>query len=250
MKVTRRHIGWHGSKALTALLVACCAAVLAFSLAGCGGNNGGGAVAKKEPAANEHPRMLETCGPNDFGDPSGSNDMWYVDGDKSKGGLFFENFYYPQAVFVDADGTITEPGSSKVEDKHLRPESTDVRDYDIVFNDAMTCYDYVTETWYLRGDGDVAKYEKLVADTSWADKDDPDNNYFTLNADGTVDAGPKCSNFEKWKVTAVDRITIFFKSYDYENADGGHFIYDFYYDGDKVVKLDWGDGVVGCYLRK
>ena len=138
MKVTRRHIGWHGSKALTALLVACCAAVLAFSLAGCGGNDGGGAVAKKEPAANEHPRMLETCGPNDFGDPSGSNDMWYVDGDKSKGGLFFENFYYPQAVFVDADGTITEPGSSKVEDKHLRPESTDVRDYDIVFNDAMT----------------------------------------------------------------------------------------------------------------
>lgn len=172
MKVTRRHIGWHGSKALTALLVACCAAVLAFSLAGCGGNDGGGAVAKKEPAANEHPRMLETCGPNDFGDPSGSNDMWYVDGDKSKGGLFFENFYYPQAMFVDADGTITEPGSSKVEDKHLRPESTDVRDYDIVFNDAMTCYDYVTETWYLRGDGDVAKYEKLVADTSWADKDD------------------------------------------------------------------------------
>lgn len=83
-----------------------------------------------------------------------------------------------------------------------------------------------------------------------ADKDDPDNNYFTLNADGTVDAGPKCSNFEKWKVTAVDRITIFFKSYDYDNADGGHFIYDFYYDGDKVVKLDWGDGIVGCYLRK
>ena len=71
-----------------------------------------------------------------------------------------------------------------------------------------------------------------------------------MNADGTVDAGPKCSNFEKWKVTAVDRITIFFKSYDYENADGGHFIYDFYYDGDKVVKLDWGDGIVGCYLRK
>ena len=77
-----------------------------------------------------------------------------------------------------------------------------------------------------------------------------DNNYFTLNADGTVDAGPKCSNFEKWEVTAVDRITIFFKSYDYENAEGGHFIYDFYYDGDKVVKLDWGDGIVGCYLRK
>ena len=73
---------------------------------------------------------------------------------------------------------------------------------------------------------------------------------FTLNADGTVDAGPKCSNFEKWKVTAVDRITIYFKSYDYENAEGGHFIYDFYYDGDKVVKLDWGDGIVGCYLRK
>lgn len=108
----------------------------------------------------------------------------------------------------------------------------------------------MTETWYLRGDGDVAKYEKLVADTSWADKDDPDNNYFTLNADGTVDAGPKCSNFEKWEVTAVDRFTIFFKSYDYENAEGGHFIYDFYYDGDKVVKLDWGDGIVGCYLRK
>ena len=41
-------------------------------------------------------------------------------------------------------------------------------------------------------------------------------------ADGTVDAGPKCSNFEKWEVTAVDRITIFFKSYDYENAEGGH----------------------------
>ena len=51
-------------------------------------------------------------------------------------------------------------------------------------------------------------------------------------------------------MTAVDRITIFFKSYDYETADGGDFIYNFYYDGDKVVKLDWGDGIVGCYLRK
>ena len=51
-------------------------------------------------------------------------------------------------------------------------------------------------------------------------------------------------------MTAIDRITIYFKSYDYDNAEGGHFIYDFYYDGDKVVKLDWGDGIVGCYLRK
>ena len=33
-------------------------------------------------------------------------------------------------------------------------------------------------------------------------------------------------------------------------ADGRRPIGDFYYDGDKVVKLDWGDGIVGCYLRK
>lgn len=242
-------------KPLLVLAIVALTTVLAFGLTACGGGKSGGASAgssasassasaptkKLEPAANTNPIYLEAGSSTDHGKPSGESDMWYVDGDKSKGGLYFENFLPLAPVFVDADGKqLNEYGyPSAVEDNHLIPAEEGEGNFDLIFNDPMTCYDLVSGTWYIRGD--YNKELAKIVDTHWTNEDNPEDS-FTLKANGTIVWDNKEeSTLKTWDVTAIDRVTLLF-----EDEESG-FAYDcFYDDNGRMVRLE---GFTGIYNR-
>ena len=86
----------------------------------------------------------------------GSYDIWYLDGDKSAAGVRFapeQNDAGLSFVRVDASGQDGDGEFNLVitDEKHLRTPLDTAPKIDIVFVDDMTCYDYVTGSWYIRG---------------------------------------------------------------------------------------------------
>ena len=92
----------------------------------------------------------------DPGQVTGSSDIWRLNGDVSAEGIRFEtsgneaglSFYRVNASGEDGDG---EFNLVITDEKHLRTPQGTAPKIDIVFTDAMNCYDYVTGNWYKRG---------------------------------------------------------------------------------------------------
>ena len=86
----------------------------------------------------------------------GSSDQqyWYNNGDKT----------LTQFIFFDGDymtlvnGDQRESFSVKIVNRHMVDWDTEGQQFDFVFTDVFTCYDYVSGLWYMRSDYDtVAK---------------------------------------------------------------------------------------------
>lgn len=213
------------------------ALALALSLGACSGSGGSGgssdssASTPRTAVANTDPTTL-TAGQSNYGKENVTTyaDYWYAEGDDEKPALYFDSSTIMTPVFLDEDGydaTVTY-SSAKVKDGHLVPSGKADPDYDIVFDDPFTCYDFVTKTWYSRGDYKAA-LEKIV-NTSW--KSQTKDYTMELKEDGTVvysDEGESGT----WHFTALDRI-------DIAPANDEGFEYTIKYgDSGKATTLEW-----------
>ena len=103
---------------------------------------------------------------------------WYPNGDKlSESYLMFDgDFLYVR------DGENEEEYSVKVEGDHVINMQEDGKALDFVFTDSLTCYDVISDKWYMRADYNVA-LASLTASTFYCEAGDQWN--ITFNEDGT-----------------------------------------------------------------
>lgn len=142
---------------------------------------------QREPAANIDPRDINV---GILQDDDRTSDVWYVDGDQSKGGVFFTraaNDAGRTVTWVDESGDELPDNGwyMEVTDNHLKSDdSGQSRSCDFVFYDEMTCYDAVDGLWYIRGDRTIDEYRALFAGKTFVDSTD-DAWYLEFEADGT-----------------------------------------------------------------
>ncbi len=213
------------------------ALVLAFSLSACGGSGGSGSNSSSSSStprtaeANIDPTTL-TAGQSNYGNDDATTyaDYWYAEGDDKKPALCFDSNSIMTPVFLDEDGydATVKYSSAKAEDGHLVPSGKADPDYDIVFDDPFTCYDFVTKTWYSRGDYTAAL--KKIVNTNWQAQGA--DYTMELKDDGTVIYSDE-EESGTWHFTALDRI-------DIAPPDGEGFEYTIKYDDSgKATGLEW-----------
>ena len=176
-----------------------------------------------EPAANVAPDDID---PGSL-DQENTSDLWWPNGDKSGECLYFTNAANDAGktvtfAFGDDETSIWEV---QIEDGHLVPGEEAERAFDIVFIDNFTCYDYATETLYVRGDMSQADYEAALVGSYALNPDDPSEDTFTLMEDGTLIQTFKGTDYEgTWSVINTTEVCFDFGTYDdaYEFAlEGG-----------------------------
>lgn len=216
-----------------ALLIGAMSLALCLVLVGCGG----GGEKPEGPAADEPTEETveieanvepELINPGSL-DQENTSDLWWANGDQAGESVYFTNAANDAGLtvtFVAPDGTETSIWDVEASDMHLTSADGAERAFDIVFVDNFTCYDYATNTLYLRGEMSQADYEALFADATFAlDPDNPDDNSFTLNADGTLVQTYGGSEYEgTWSVVNTTELNFDFESYDddygFEVVDG------------------------------
>lgn len=215
------------------------ALVLVFSLSACGGSGGSGSNSSSSSSSST-PRTAEanidpatlTAGQSNYDNDDATTyaDYWYAEGDDKNPALYFDSNSIMTPVFLDEDGydaTVTY-SSAKVEDGHLVPSGKADPDYDIVFDDPFTCYDFVSKTWYSRGDYTAAMAK--IVNTTWKSQS---NDYtMELMEDGTVVYSDEEEN-GTWHFTALDRIDI-----TPPNDEGFEYTIG-YDDSGKATSLEW-----------
>jgi hypothetical protein len=216
-----------------ALLIGAMSLALCLVLVGCGG----GGEKPEEPAvdepaaeeveieANVEPALIN---PGSL-DQENTSDIWAASGAQAGETLYFTNAANDAGLtvtFVAPDGTETSVWDVEASDMHLTSAAGAEREFDIVFIDNFTCYDYATDTLYARGEMSQADYEALFADATFAlDPDDPEANCFTLNADGTLVQTYGGNEYEgTWSVVNTTELNFAFDTYDddygFEITDG------------------------------
>lgn len=174
-------------------VVACVAMLMMGSaMAGCsdgmgaivGGGSGEpetGPMAEVEPQANINPSDVY------FGnvlDGTRSSDTWWANGEVGTEGVYFAWAHNDAGMaihWVDGNNADTaEQASVEItEDGHLLSTKGAEPEADFMFYDDLTCYDNVTQTWYMRGDAEMLNAEvsgKIYAAGIWQ---------ITLADDGT-----------------------------------------------------------------
>jgi len=177
-----------------------------------------------EPEAKYDPVNLQ---PGSRKDNDNTSDLWYPNGVPGSSYIYFTNALCSAGICYDrvedgeiAGGTMC----AETEGMHLVNETDSSSEkIDIVFLDAFNCYDYVTKTWYSRGD--LEAYNALFADTVMAAENDETNTY-TINADGTVTEMYEGEEYTgTWEIETDTRIDFRIDDYDYRfdivfNEDG------------------------------
>lgn len=169
-----------------------CAFALALGLCGCGGSDDGAnapsidepadAIEVVEPAANVAPVDIDSGHvPLDayqaslpWYDEGRTSDIWWKDGQEGIEGLFLTNAGNDagkSVTWVDGDGneTASQFDLEVSDDGHLVSKEGADPAVDIVFNDPLTCYDAVSDAWYVRGD--AAELAGLLEGLSLATED-------------------------------------------------------------------------------
>lgn len=194
------------------------ACALCLALIGCG--SGGGATdggnMERTPEANIDPNEIEPGMLAVSDDVTRTSDLWHVDGDASKGGVYFVSCSSDLGVlsvyFVDDQGKETEStgGSepyNQVKDKHLVSSDGVEPAYDFSFEDPFTCYDNLSKTWYVRGDKAYEDVKAAFAGKSWGDSfstfNFAEDGTFEEDRDGTVFKG-------KWVVSTPNVVSLFY----------------------------------------
>ena len=240
---------------ITCIFVIVCAGALCVGLVGCGSggsaSKGSSASASTSASASAAASSASasaassSAAASEYLDPATINpgwldsdvrtsDVWYRDGDTSAEGIYFTHanneaglsFMRVDANDQDGDG---EFNLVITEDKHLRtPEGTAPK-IDIVFDDEMNCYDYVSGDFYCRGD--LKKLTNMVAGKTYKMDSDRDIEV-TFNPDGsyieTVDGESETGT---WKVAAA---TVVEMTYD---SDGYVEEYRLTIEGDSVPEI-------------
>ncbi|MBO4365971.1 MAG: hypothetical protein J5804_06750 [Eggerthellaceae bacterium] len=179
-------------KKLALMVVFASVFALCFALMGCGsdaesGAESTGATAEetaKEPAANVFPEEIYSGYVVD--NDGRTSDIWWKDGQEGTEGIYITdagNEAGKCVTWVDGDGKDVDSQfyCEVSPEGHLVSEEGKEPELDIVFNDDLTCYDYVTDTWYIRGDADQLTSE--LAGLTFATDDDSWT--ITFNPDGT-----------------------------------------------------------------
>ncbi|MDY3129149.1 MAG: hypothetical protein SOW20_03880, partial [Berryella intestinalis] len=166
-------------------------------LAGCSGNPPDASketdpFAQMTPEANIQPLYID---PGQLDSGERSSDVWtgYRDGKKTGERLVLTYVLGSGSLFsidlLDENGNKVDDRSQftnvESEDRHLAtPEDAEGARYDIVFNDNFTAYDYVSDTWYTRGD-----MKKLLAafPGTWTSSQNGDFQ-LTFKEDGTFES--------------------------------------------------------------
>lgn len=174
-------------------------------------------LALPDPAANVDPEEME-WGWNEYTEEKladETSDMWYPAGVKKNDTnyIFFNNGH---AIYKITDGE--EKNSAWVnEDGHVIPDpevfdAETAFEFDIVFIDNFTLYDYISETYYLRGD--LESYLKLFEGKKFTCVTD-EGRAIEFKADGIADFYYRGEPEEcKWEITAQRIIELKFADYD------------------------------------
>lgn len=236
---------------ITGVFAVACAAALSVSLAACGGSSSASsasasasASASSASASASAAASSSAVAADEYIDPADihpgwldsdirTSDVWYLDGDTSAEGIYFTyanneaglSFTRVDANNEDGDG---EFNLIITEDKHLRTAGGTAPKIDIVFDDEMNCYDYVSGNFYSRGD--LKALTAMVSGKTFADVDrDIEMTFFE---DGTYSETVRGeSENGTWKVAAA---TVVEMTYD---SDGYVEEYRLTIDGDKITQI-------------
>ena len=147
-----------------------------------------------------------------------TSDVWFLNGDPTAGGIFFTNAANEAGLSytkVDANDEETDSEFNLIitEDKHLRTAGNTAPKIDIVFDDVMTCYDYVNGNFYVRGDS--KELTAALAGNAYM-ADDGSGAEYLLNEDGTFTFTWKNkSEGGTWKVAASTVVELTYDSDNY-----------------------------------
>ena len=217
---------------LTCVFTIACASALCVGLAGCGGSDSNSSSASASSAsapASSSAASSTAAVTDDVLDPAKINpgwldsdvrtsDVWYLDGDTSAEGIFFTRANNEAGLSFTRVDANDQNGDSEfnlviTEDKHLRTPEGLAPKIDIVFDDDMTCYDYVSGNFYIRGD--LKELTSMMADKTFV-MEDRDGIEVTFNADGTysetVDGNTESGT---WKVAAATVVEMTYDSNGY-----------------------------------
>ena len=165
-------------KKLISIIMCIC---LLAGLAACGGDKYSMDFSKLEPAANV---KISDIDAGLIRDADKTSDNWYANGKEGGAYMYVVDSTAPAGLsccIVDENGNETEYYSCENENEHL-VYNKDGLNLDIVFYDALTAYDYVSETWYSRGS--VKKMESYISGKKFVDADN--TIIIVFNEDGTV----------------------------------------------------------------
>lgn len=222
---------------MTGVFAIVCAGALCVGLAGCGGGSksassaaaSASASASASAAASSSVASSSAASADEYVDPATINpgwldsdvrtsDVWFLNGDKSAGGIFFTNaaneagLSYTKVDANDQDGD-SEFNLVITEDKHLRTAGNTAPKIDIVFDDVMTCYDYVSGNFYIRGD--LKELTSMMAGKTYK-AEERDDVEMTFNEDGTyVETVKGKSETGTWKIAAATVVEMTYDSDGY-----------------------------------
>ncbi len=217
-----------------------CAAVLCVGLVACGGGSGSKSAASTSASSASASASASTASASaissqsaasasDYVDPATINpgwldsdvrtsDVWYLDGDPSAGGIFFTNAANEAGLSFTRVDANDQDGDSEfnliiTEDKHLRTPMGTAPKIDIVFDDVMNCYDYVSGNFYCRGD--LKELTSMVAGKTYV-MEGRDGVEVTFNPDGTyTETVDGKSESGTWKVAAATVVEMTYDSDGY-----------------------------------
>ena len=171
-------------------------------------------LALPDPAANVNPEDMD-WGWNDYAEEKFENetsDIWYP-AEIGKNDADYMYFHNGHSVYKVSGGEEKSAGWVLSDDNHMiaDPEYSEF-EFDIVFMDNFTLYDYVTKTYYTRGD--QSEYGKKFIGATFTCKTDSERSML-LREDGTAEytyrgEGEECT----WEVIAQRIIRLKFADYD------------------------------------
>ncbi|NLW70624.1 MAG: hypothetical protein GX061_06040 [Eubacteriaceae bacterium] len=203
---------------------------------GCGG--GKDSFADLTPSANIMPKDINRGMIRDNESTSGTSDKWYPNGEEGDVFIFFVQAMSESGIsYHIMNGDIDKTVWCKVtNENHLVNEKDDDEvKIDIVFYDPFTAYDYVSETWYSRGDYDATV--ALLKGKTFVKEGDSESS-FTFNEDGTYkELWKGIERSGEWKIENATQVTIGRSEYDLAYDEKGNLIgLDSYWGGEVTEK--------------
>ena len=183
-----------------------------------------------EIAANVHPEDID---PGSL-DQENTSDLWWPNGVQSGEAVYFTraaNDAGKTVSFFVSDEEYDDIWEVELtDDGHLVSGADADRQFDIVFIDNFTCYDYATETLYRRGTMSQADYEALLVGTYAYNPDDLDEDTFDLQEGGVLIQTFDGKQYEgTWSVINTTEVLFDFGTYDDD--------YDFVMENGEVTAI-------------
>lgn len=202
-------------------------------------------LALPDPAANVNPEEMDWGWNEGRAEPfeDMTSDIWYPAGQDGNNAVYMY-FVNGHSAYIVENGEEKSAGWILSDDWHMipDPEYTEF-EFDIVFMDNFTLYDYISETYYTRGDQN--EYSNLFIGKTFTCKTDAGRSML-LREDGTASYTYRGEAEEcKWEVVAQRIIKLTFADYDddfyvFYNADGQvEYVSESPYNADNAYVVDY-----------